>query len=273
MILFSNHELAQRLEGVEVFNQEQYALTHKQFHPESDVAYKRVGSGSALFAGADSPVTQSFGMGLDGVVDEVQMLALEEFYREHGAPVNIEVSHLADMSLFTLLCERGYTIIELSTVLLRAISLDDVMPQMPKNVAIRATRADETESLARTIAAGFLESDDASAVPPEFVGMFTSWFQQPNVMCFAAEAEGAFVAGGSMYMPNGVAVMGGASTLPSSRGRGLQSALVGARLRQAVLSGCELAMVITQPGSTSQRNMEKQGFRVMYARTKFQKTW
>ncbi|HSO74006.1 MAG TPA: hypothetical protein VLU47_04145 [Blastocatellia bacterium] len=44
-----------------------------------------------------------------------------------------------------------------------------------------------------------------------------------------------------------------------------------ARLAFAVENGCDLAMVATQPGSGSQRNVERQGFRVVYTRTKFLK--
>jgi GNAT superfamily N-acetyltransferase len=70
-----------------------------------------------------------------------------------------------------------------------------------------------------------------------------------------------------------MAVLGGASTLPEFRRRGVQTALQHARLTFAAGAGCDLATTITQPGSASQRNAERRGFHVIYTRVKFLKEW
>jgi len=56
--------------------------------------------------------------------------------------------------------------------------------------------------------------------------------------------------------------------LAGFRKRGAQSILIGARLTWAVEQGCDLATTTTQPGSSSQRNYERAGFRVVYTRAK-----
>ncbi len=58
----------------------------------------------------------------------------------------------------------------------------------------------------------------------------------------------------------------GAGTLAEYRGRGLQTALLRARMAAAVEAGCEFAAVVTQGGTTSQRNAERLGFRVAYSK-------
>ena len=65
----------------------------------------------------------------------------------------------------------------------------------------------------------------------------------------------------------GLALICGDGTLPSFRHRGVQTLLLQARLAHAAASGCKLAAICTQPGSGSQRNAERQGFQVVYART------
>ena len=45
-----------------------------------------------------------------------------------------------------------------------------------------------------------------------------------------------------------------------------------ARLEYAVEMGCDLAMIGTEPGSGSQRNAQRQGFRIAYTRIKWGKT-
>ena len=58
----------------------------------------------------------------------------------------------------------------------------------------------------------------------------------------------------------------GAGTASEFRGRGLQIALLRARLAAAAEAGCEYAVVVTQGGTTSQRNCERLGFRVAYSK-------
>jgi hypothetical protein len=66
----------------------------------------------------------------------------------------------------------------------------------------------------------------------------------------------------------GVALLAGASTIPEGRRQGAQLALLESRLRYAVEKGCDIAMMCALPGSASQRNAERQGFRVAYTRIK-----
>lgn len=47
-------------------------------------------------------------------------------------------------------------------------------------------------------------------------------------------------------------------------------ALLESRLRYAAAQGCTVAMMVAQPGSGSQRNSERHGFRIAYTRTKWQ---
>jgi hypothetical protein len=51
----------------------------------------------------------------------------------------------------------------------------------------------------------------------------------------------------------------------------VQAALLHARLARAVKAGCDLAVCLAQPESTSQRNIVRRGFIVLYARVKFEK--
>jgi hypothetical protein len=59
----------------------------------------------------------------------------------------------------------------------------------------------------------------------------------------------------------------GDATLPGFRRRGVQAALIGSRLRQATLSGSKWAIACALPGTASQRNYERAGFRVAYTKT------
>ncbi len=60
-----------------------------------------------------------------------------------------------------------------------------------------------------------------------------------------------------------------AEAIPELRRRGLQAALLHERMRYAFDHGCDLAMMVAAAGSDSQRNAERQGFRIAYTRTKW----
>lgn len=60
--------------------------------------------------------------------------------------------------------------------------------------------------------------------------------------------------------------LGGASTRPEFRRRGVQSALIAQRLQAAYAQGCRLAYAKTSPGSDSQRNLQRAGFELAYSK-------
>lgn len=63
-----------------------------------------------------------------------------------------------------------------------------------------------------------------------------------------------------------VAQLCGAATLPAFRRRGVLAALLRRRLSDAFQHECDLAVMTTQPGSTSQENGHRQGFALLYSR-------
>jgi GNAT superfamily N-acetyltransferase len=87
--------------------------------------------------------------------------------------------------------------------------------------------------------------------------------------CFLAEMDGVAGAAGGLSLHEGVALFAGAATVPEMRRRGLQGALLEARMQYALEHGCDLAMMVAEAGSNSQRNAERQGFRVAYTRMKW----
>jgi GNAT superfamily N-acetyltransferase len=109
---------------------------------------------------------------------------------------------------------------------------------------------------------------------PELLEMIRQFgklaFLRANTVCFLAEVDGIPGAAGGLSLHEGVALFAGAATVPEMRKRGLQGALLAARKRYAIERGYTLGMMVTEAGSQSQRNAERQGFRVAYTRTKWQ---
>jgi ribosomal protein S18 acetylase RimI-like enzyme len=83
---------------------------------------------------------------------------------------------------------------------------------------------------------------------------------------YLARVHGADAGGAGLRLSHGIAQFCGASTLPAFRRRGVQTALLRRRLRDAADAGCDVAIVTTQPGSKSNHNAQRQGFALLYAR-------
>ena len=76
----------------------------------------------------------------------------------------------------------------------------------------------------------------------------------------------ALAGGAGLRLAGDIAQFAGAATAPAHRRRGIQSALLSARLADAAAAGCTIAVITTQPGSTSQQNAQRRGFDLLYTR-------
>jgi len=83
---------------------------------------------------------------------------------------------------------------------------------------------------------------------------------------YAALRDGILAGGATMRLHDGIAQLTGAATLPAHRRHGIQTALLSARLADAATAGCDVAVIIVQPGSKSQQNAQRQGFDLLYTR-------
>jgi GNAT superfamily N-acetyltransferase len=135
-------------------------------------------------------------------------------------------------------------------------------------VSVRIIDATEGEEWARVAAEGWRESGFADFI-------LAHGRVQANVAGmtrFLAEIDGTPIAAAALGLSGGVAHLAGASTVPAARKQGAQLALLDARLRYAAGQGCDLALMGALPGSGSQRNAERHGFRIAYTRIKWRLT-
>jgi GNAT superfamily N-acetyltransferase len=130
---------------------------------------------------------------------------------------------------------------------------------------VRVAQPEDEKLFTLTVAQGFVE---IAPITQALLDVTDGFFHSGGNHPFLAFVDCVAAGGASAFAFGGVAGMFGASTLPKFRGRGVQTALLAARLRWAVQHGCDLAKGITLPGSASDRNHERLGFRVAYTRTK-----
>jgi GNAT superfamily N-acetyltransferase len=261
---FADLALARRIERAEGHANAAFVQSRAAVDPASGAMFLDVGGTYAMFDGVDSPLTQTFGLGVVDTPTAPLLDTIEAFFRERGAAVMHEVSPTVDLSVLALLSSRGYHPIELTSVLFQPIDAANVA--VNPDVSVRLTRDGEADHWAEVAAQGWGES-------PEIVAFVRAMGEvsarAADTYTFFAEADGVPIATGSLHVHEGVAVLAGASTIPSARRRGAQNALLSARLAFARGHGCDLAVMGALPGSASQRNAERNGFRVAYTRIKW----
>jgi len=268
-MIFSDRKLSQKLERSEARSNASFVEARARLSPETAAEWIEVAGAYAMFDGAESPLTQTFGLGVFDEITDKELDELEAFFKRRDAPVFHEVSPLADMSLIALLNERGYQPLELTSVMFQEIgdenSLDLLINPLIKT---RIIEKGEENLWAQTSANGWATEMEGLAEFMFQLGYVSA--QTEGGFPFLAELDGVPVSAGMLFIYDDVAILAGASTVPEGRRRGAQTALLEARLKFAKAQGCQLAIMAALPGSQSQRNAEKNGFRIAYTRTKWQ---
>ncbi|MGH9886559.1 MAG: GNAT family N-acetyltransferase, partial [bacterium] len=235
--------------------------------PESGATWIEVAGVYAMFDDPSSPITQTFGLGLFDPFQGPEFDRVERFFAERGAATAHEVSSFAAPETLSLLGARDYSPIEASTVLVRPTS--NPPASRSEAIAVRAVDHSELPVWCRISAQGW--SSEAPELGPRLEKLGGVMARARGVTCFLAEKDGEPIATGALNIANGVALLAGATTIPAARRQGAQLELLHTRLALAAARGIELAMVVTLPGSASQRNAERQGFRPVYTRAKWQR--
>jgi ribosomal protein S18 acetylase RimI-like enzyme len=229
-----------------------------------------VAGGVASFADDGSPFNKVTGLGFDGVPEPDVLGRVEDAFAARGAPTQVELAHLGDPAIGVALTARGYRLESFENVLGRR--LDATVAPMPgADLEIRRSGDDEFEAWLAVVA-------DAAAHPDtegmpwhdEFPRAVYEQAQrdsaQAGVRRYAAWRHGVLAGGAELRLTDGIAQLAGAATAPAHRRHGIQNALTARRLVDAALEGCDLAVVVTQPGSKSQQNAQRRGFHLLYTR-------
>ncbi len=264
-MLFANRQLAERLEAAEGYACMQFAAARKRVHPDTSSTWTRIAGADVVFDGIEAPTTQTFGVGLFEPLTSDALDTIEQFFLSRATTPMHEICPFAGAETMDLLCARGYRPFEISNVLYRTIEEPASPP--PAGITVRVVGMDEAGLWSAINARGWAHEH------PEFEDFLKSTgallVARENSPCFLAEIDGTPAAAGALSIYKGVALFAGATTVPEHRRRGLQGALLAERMRFAVNHGCDLAMMVAEAGSDSQRNAERQGFRVAYTRLKW----
>lgn len=242
-----------------------FAETASAVQREPGAQWLEVAGGVAAYLSADSPVNRAIGLGMSAEVREEEIELLERFYLSRGASPVVGVCPHAHAGLLAGLSARGWLADGFENVLVRELgAYDPVEIPSPAALEIREVLTEEDRDLWILVAAtGF-----SWPLPPldAQLELGAVVVRRPGTRLYLAFWDGRAAGTGEMFVDGTVAWLSADTTLPQFRGRGVQRALQAHRLASAAAIGCDLAVSEAVPGSGSQRNMERAGFRVAYTR-------
>lgn len=239
---------------------------------DSECFIESVAGGVATYAGPDSPLNKVVGLGFAQPITSEDLARIEARFAAVRAPVQVELSSLANPQVGEFLTGRGYRLLAVENILGRSISDADAAAT-PASSAIAVAHADQIEAWLSTLIDGFSVPDSGIVAPhddfPRHVleRVLRDMGAAAGVLRYVVTLNGETAGAASMRLDGDIAQLSGSATRAEFRRRGVQTALLAARLAEAARNGCNVAVVTTQPGSTSHGNVHKAGFELLYVRS------
>jgi GNAT superfamily N-acetyltransferase len=229
-----------------------------------------IAGGVASFADDGSPYNKVTGLGFAGAPRPDDLDEIERTFADRRAPTRIELAHLADPGIAAVLTARGYRLESFENVLGRALD-GPPGPPAPPGIQVRPSGDDEFETWLTVVADGAAQPDAHGVpwhegFPRDIYELAERDSAGAGVLRYAALREGTLAGGAGLRITDGIAQFAGAATTRAHRRHGVHTALLTARLADAAAAGCDIAIIVTQPGSKSQQNAQHRGFDLLYTR-------
>ena len=230
-----------------------------------------VAGGVASFADHGSPYNKVTGLGFDGIPDGDELDRVERAFATHGAPTQVELAHLADPAIgdpahrprvpARVLRERPGPLTRRTEAPCHCPTSTSVAAaddEFDAWLAVMADAAAHPDTEGRPLARGVpaLRSTRRRCATLRGLGCGATPPYRAGVLAGGAE----------LRLVDGIAQFAGAATSPAHRRHGIQNALLAVRLADAAAEGCDLAVIVTQPGSKSHQNAQRCGFHLLYTR-------
>ena len=203
------------------------------------------------------------GLGLDRPAERHDLQDIARQMRSASAPVaQLQIAPFALSSgLEADLADEGFA--RLSTVWAKMGRPTARPPAVDTEFTVDLAGPGEAELYAETVLAGF-------GMPRSFSPWLAALPGRPGWRCYLARAGGETLAAAALYLDSDSAWLGMAATLPTSRKRGAQSALIARRIADAAALGKPWAFTetgILDGPNPSLANMQRAGFGCLHERT------
>src|SRR5690606_28872126 len=192
------------------------------------------------------------------------------WYGKAGVEPRMEVCPYIDPQFLNDLEDLSFRVRAFETMFYRQLSagelirpIHDPPPELRVEILDTGDAALVRES-AMVALTGFLPP--GGTITDEDIDIFNRGILHPATVTFVARLEGRVVGVGACEIRDEVSAIFGMSTLDGYRRRGIQQALLAARLNLAAERGAKIATIGSRPGVATERNVMRMGFTVAYTK-------
>ncbi len=225
--------------------------------------------GKAVLCGSGLYVNQVLAAGLEETVTDEHFELLERTSQRVGVVPAFEVTAATKPAVLDRLAERGYRRGREAAALVRPLG-DVIEDEAEPAIVIEEATGDLLSIWQATsaLALGHLEPDARRA--SDAFAQAADRVDDPGLLLARSVPDGRPIGCASLAIRDGVATLGGMSTLPEHRQQGVQGALIRHRLRVAREWGCEIAASTAAVGERSERNLLRHGFHRLHVKATFE---
>ncbi|MGE0481399.1 MAG: GNAT family N-acetyltransferase [Phycisphaerae bacterium] len=252
-------DIARREEARQVRGLREIADDHREF-----------GGG---IAGRGKPgiwINNAVGMALDGPVPRAELESVLAWYESAGVEPRFEVAPFVDLAFIDDCAALGMVVRAFENTFVRALDREESIRPLvdpPPELAVAIVDARDAHAV-RTYSIVATSGFFPPGVSPreEDLAVSARAVRHPRTVAFTASLGGRVVGAGAMEVAGDIAGLFGLSVLPEFRRRGIQQALLAARLNEAARRGATLATISARPGIATERNVRRMGFQLAYTK-------
>ncbi len=209
----------------------------------------------------------AIGLGLTGPVPAETMTELCAWFQEIGSRPLLEMCDHADASLIKSAAIAGMRLRRMIAVMSRPLCAQDADWSPSAEIAVERISASDEQRMAE-IAAVVGGSFATPERPVRQVDLDANikGMRDAVMITFRAAINGRTIGGAFLDVTGELASLFGGAVDAACRGRGVQTALLRARLSEAARLGATTAMLEAVPGGPTHRNASRLGFTLCYNR-------
>jgi GNAT superfamily N-acetyltransferase len=221
--------------------------------------------------GPGSFLNKAVGMSFDGEPGTEDIVRLERFFASRGIEPRIELTAFAPVAFLRKIAEAGFVLQEFEHTLVCPIDPASVQARLqvgwPDEIRVEQLdpeNPDQVRDFVLTSASGFFP--EGERIPETLFQTGLKVARAPDHIGFIAYVKGEIAGAAGSSFRRGVISLFGASVLPRFRRRGIQQALIAARLGRGVSLQANLGSITSHPGIPTERNAARMGFQLAYVR-------
>lgn len=258
-VLNADVELVRRITQVWARDSAAFVETLADIDPSWGSETFELAGGQVALSGPGLFVNRAMACGQDRPLTDREWERLEARSAAVGVRPELEITPATHPEVREAARARGYQLSLERSALARSTDLSNVPPPDPAFDIVPANRG-LLPVWQETAACAWGHEDEASRRANDVFARVAAVLDGERFSLVRHAGSGRPLGCASMTIRDGMATLGGMSTVPEARSQGVHTTLIRHRLRIAAASGCDLATSVAAPDGTSERNLVRHGF-------------